>query len=58
MPFRMVFSSDSEENVQRTFRLLKARRLVKEGDLVVVVSDLRPKDEDIIRSVQIRRVMQ
>ena len=58
MPFRMVFRPDWEENVQRTFRLLKARKLVKEGDLVVVVSDLRPKDEDIIRSVQIRRVMQ
>jgi hypothetical protein len=35
---------------------MKERGLVKAGDLVVVVSDLRPKDEDIIRSVQVRRV--
>lgn len=35
---------------------MKQRGFVTEGDLVVVVSDLRPRDEDIIRSVQVRRV--
>ena len=38
------------------FRLLKARAFVEEGDLVVLVSDLRPSEDDIIRSVQMRRV--
>lgn len=37
-------------------RLLKRRDLVKEGDLVVVVSDIRPDDQSVVRSVQIRRV--
>lgn len=39
-------------------RLLKARELVKSGDLVVLVSDMKPVPEDpaAIRSVQIRRV--
>ena len=41
---------------QGVFRLLKARSFVKEGDLVVLVSDLRPSEDDIIRSVQMRRV--
>ena len=29
---------------------------MKEGDLVVVVSDIRPDDQSVVRSVQIRRV--
>ena len=37
-------------------RLLKRRDLVKEGDLVIVVSDIRPDDQSVVRSVQIRRV--
>lgn len=38
-------------------RLLKRRDLVKEDDLVVVVSDIRsPDDKSVVRSVQIRRV--
>lgn len=57
IPFRTPFSEDPEENVRRTFKLLKARRFVRENDLVVVVSDLRPNEEDIIRSVQVRRVL-
>lgn len=36
--------------------LLKARDLVKQGDLVVVISDIRPENQDVVRSVQIRRV--
>lgn len=63
MPFRLDFSGDPEENVDRTFRLMLARGLVKPGDLVVVLSDLgvdrggtvRQK-EGQVRSIQIRRV--
>lgn len=39
-----------------TCRLLKRRDLVKEGELVIVVSDIRPDDQSVVRSVQIRRV--
>lgn len=58
IPFRMDFQEDPEDNVQRTFRLLKAREMVRSGDLVVLVSDMKPsKDEpQAVRSVQVRRV--
>jgi pyruvate kinase len=56
MPFRLDFAADPEENVDRTFALLKRRDLVQKGDLVVVVSDIRPPNEDVVRSVQIRHV--
>ena len=36
--------------------LLKARDLVKAGDLVIVVSDIRPENQDVVRSAQIRKV--
>ena len=32
------------------------RDLVQRGDLVIVVSDIRPPNEDVVRSVQIRHV--
>jgi pyruvate kinase len=57
MPFLLEFSPDPEDNVQRTFRLLKKRGYLAPGDLVVVVSDLRAKDADTHRSVQVRKVV-
>ena len=71
MPFRLDFSVDPEENVTRTFALLKRREMVSRGDLVVVVSDIRTLDQaaeaarasgrpddgtGVVRSVQVRRV--
>ena len=53
MPFRLDFGADPEENVDRTFALLKRRQLVQAGDLVVVVSDIRPPNEDVVRSAQV-----
>jgi hypothetical protein len=47
---------DPEENVQRTFSLLKRRDLIKEDDLVVILSDIRSPETKVVRSVQIRRV--
>lgn len=56
-PFKVEFSTEPEDNVQRTFKVLKMRGFVTPGDLVVVVSDLRPSgDLDIVRSIQVRRV--
>jgi hypothetical protein len=63
MPFRMDFSDDPEENVNRTFKLMLSRGLVKTGDLVVVLSDLGSsrrgevlQKEGSVRSIQIRKV--
>ena len=56
IPFRLDFDEDPEKNVGRTFKLLKRRSLVHAGDLVIVVSDLRPDGQTVVRSVQIRRV--
>ena len=52
----MDFALDPEENIQRTFQLLKRREMVSSQDLVIVVSDLKPRDGSIVRSIQVRRV--
>ena len=66
-----AFTDSQEENVTRTFALLKRREMVSRGDLVVVVSDIRTLDQaseaarasgrpddgtGVVRSVQVRRV--
>ena len=56
MPFRLDFDDEPEGNVERTFQLLKRRGLVHSGDLVVVLSDLRPEGQAVVRSAQIRHV--
>ncbi|XP_058105436.1 pyruvate kinase isozyme A, chloroplastic [Magnolia sinica] len=40
IPFRLSFSDDMENNLNRTFSLLKARGMIKSGDLVIAVSDM------------------
>lgn len=40
MPFCLGFSDDMESNLNRTFFLVKARGMIKSGDLIIVVSDL------------------
>ncbi|KAL6185020.1 hypothetical protein ACLB2K_041155 [Fragaria x ananassa] len=49
IPFRVTFSDDMESNLHKTFSLLKARNLIKSGDLVIAVSD-------ILQSIQVRNV--
>jgi len=60
IPFRIDFDDDPESNVERSFRLLTARKLVSPGDLVVVLSDLQTAQSrevgGSVRSVQVRRV--
>ena len=56
IPFRMDFSDNPEQNIQKTFSLLKRREMVGDGDLVIVVSDLKPDDGSVVRSIQVRRV--
>ncbi|KAH9624109.1 hypothetical protein KSS87_020574 [Heliosperma pusillum] len=40
IPFRLSFSEDMETNLNKTFALLKARGMIKTGDLVIAVSDM------------------
>ncbi|KAH9785624.1 Plastidial pyruvate kinase 1 [Citrus sinensis] len=40
VPFCLNFSDDMESNLNQTFSLLKARGLIKSGDLIIVVSDM------------------
>lgn len=49
IPFRVGFSDDMESNLHKTFSLLKARNLIKSGDLVIAVSD-------ILQSIQVMNV--
>ncbi|CAI5472458.1 unnamed protein product [Closterium sp. Yama58-4] len=59
IPFRLDFSDDMESNIQRTFNLLKARGMMKSGDLVITVSDIIGSDTTFdggLQSMQIRNV--
>ncbi|XP_076958934.1 pyruvate kinase isozyme A, chloroplastic-like [Bidens hawaiensis] len=49
IPFRLGFSNDMESNLNKTFALLKARGMVKSGDLVIAVSDM-------LQSIQVMNV--
>ncbi|KDP40256.1 hypothetical protein JCGZ_02254 [Jatropha curcas] len=49
IPFRLSFSDDMESNLNRTFALLKARGMIKSGDLVIAVSDM-------LQSIQVMNV--
>ena len=57
---KMELTDNPEQNVDRTFKLLLARGLLAEGDLVVVVSDIGPTlafgPDDAVRSIQVRTV--
>lgn len=39
IPFRLQCTDDMENNLHRTFSLLKARGMIKSGDLVIALSD-------------------
>lgn len=54
IPFRLDFSDDMETNLRRTFALLKARGMMKSGDLVVAVSDV--SNSDMLQSIQVRKI--
>lgn len=49
IPFRLSFTDDMESNLNKTFSLLKARGMIKSGDLVIAVSDM-------LQSIQVMNV--
>lgn len=57
IPFSLSFSDDMENNLRRTFALLKARGMVKPGDLIIAVSDVTPSSQsNMLQSIQVRRI--
>ncbi|KAL3700893.1 hypothetical protein R1sor_018915 [Riccia sorocarpa] len=58
IPFRMDLREDVGSNLRRTFALLKARGMMKTGDLVIAVSEnLVPCDQAaLLQSIQVRRI--
>ncbi|BBN08758.1 pyruvate kinase [Marchantia polymorpha subsp. ruderalis] len=57
IPFRVDFSDDMENNLRRTFALLKARGMMKSGDLVVAVSDITSSNlNENLQSIQVRKI--
>ncbi|KAL3679940.1 hypothetical protein R1sor_022896 [Riccia sorocarpa] len=55
--FRVDFSEDMEKNLRRTFALLKARGMMKSGNLVVAVSDITSNNlNENLQSIQVRRI--
>ncbi|KAL2630683.1 hypothetical protein R1flu_015369 [Riccia fluitans] len=57
IPFRVDFSEDMENNLRRTFALLKARGMMKSGDLVVAVSDITSNNlNENLQSIQVRKI--
>lgn len=57
IPFTLNFSEDMEDNLRRTFSLLKARGMVTSGDLIVAVSDIAPSSQsNMLQSIQVRRI--
>ncbi|CAM8988398.1 unnamed protein product [Rhodiola kirilowii] len=49
IPFRLSFTDDMENNLNKTFSLLKARGMIKSGDLIIAVSDM-------LQSIQVMNV--
>ncbi|KAH7425379.1 hypothetical protein KP509_11G051200 [Ceratopteris richardii] len=57
IPFRLDFSEDIELNLRRTFSLLKARGMIKTGDLIIAVSDIAPSNQsNMLQSIQVRKI--
>ncbi|KAJ4963248.1 hypothetical protein NE237_023187 [Protea cynaroides] len=42
IPFHVELSDNMEENITDTFEFMKTRQMVKEGDVVLIVSDVNP----------------
>eukprot|EP00899_Mesostigma_viride_P004869 jgi/Mesvir1/14383/Mv09780-RA.1 len=56
IPFRMDFNANPEINVTTSFKLMLQHKLVRPGDLVVVVSDIAAAAGQVIESIQVRVV--
>lgn len=59
IPFFTGLSSDMEANISNSIDLMKSKGVVKQGDAVLVVSDLTPTDATpkAFQSIQIKTIM-
>ncbi|KAJ7557703.1 hypothetical protein O6H91_04G006100 [Diphasiastrum complanatum] len=57
IPFRLDFADEMESNLCQTFSLLKARGMIRSGELIIAVSDITPENQtDILQSIQVRKI--
>lgn len=54
-PFRIDFSNDPEKTIQRAINSLKGKELIKEGERVIIVSDILA-GEKFVETIQVRKV--
>ncbi|OVA07348.1 Pyruvate kinase [Macleaya cordata] len=59
IPLHVELSDDMEDNIQKTFDLLKTRGMVKEGDVVLVIADVTPTcaTPSVFQSIKVKTVV-
>ncbi|XP_010266777.1 PREDICTED: pyruvate kinase isozyme A, chloroplastic-like [Nelumbo nucifera] len=57
-PLGVELSVDMEDNIGKTFNLMKTRGMVEEGDVVLIVSDVVPtcSTHSVFQSIQVRSI--
>lgn len=57
IPYGVELSEDMEDNIEKTFDLIKLRGLVKAGDVVLVVSDIASSHAaSVFQSIKVRTI--
>ncbi|KAI3952101.1 hypothetical protein MKW92_032064 [Papaver armeniacum] len=57
-PLYMELSDDMDENIRKTFDILRTRGMVKEGDVVLVIADVTPTcATSAFQSIQVKTVV-
>lgn len=57
IPFGIDLSEDMEDNIGKTFNLIKTKGMVKTGDVVLVVSDITSSHRiPVFQSIQVRTI--
>lgn len=58
IPISIELSSDMEDNISNSFEIMKAKGLFKDGDLVLVVSDIATTNAlpSICQSIKVRTI--
>ena len=59
MPLLVDLSDDMEANISKTIDLMKTKGMVKEGDAVLVVSDVIPScgNPNVFQSIQVKTIV-
>ncbi|KAL5705919.1 pyruvate kinase [Ranunculus cassubicifolius] len=57
IPLLVDLSEDMEDNINKTFELIKSRGLVKNGDVVLVVSDVSSATHSYFQSIKVKTIV-